>query len=620
VQIIYGGRRVKERGIAPLIIVAIVVVASVGIYVATRGGGGGENQPSGGGTYSRGPIHIQSNDQFTSANGVTGGSGTQSDPYIIQGWSIDASSANGIDIRNTTAYFVVRNCLVENGGGTCYGIYLDNVIYGRIENDTCEHSRDGIYLSRSSYDTLINNNTVFNSDGIILIDSSFYNNLINNVCKCNSSQGILLSFASKNNLINNYLTNNGDDGIEFSHAYNNTIENNTCENNAYGIYLDLSSNNTFIFNYLLNNRVNNAYDDGTNNWDNDGKGNYWSDWQAPDVNNDGIVDSPRLIDGGSDQDIYPLAIAAVPGGSGTLDDPYIITTVEELQAMKNNLTAYYALGNDIDASATVGWNGGAGFAPIGTDANRFTGSFDGQGYKVNNLYINRPSTWYVGLFGYVGSGGKVENVGMTNESLTGFYCLGGLIGANWGEVTNCYSTGTINGGNDSDDVGGLIGWNKGTASKCYSTCSMNGSSMGGLVGINGGTITNCYATGPVNSTDYAGGLVELNNGTVSNSYSTGAVSGMYGDMGGLIGTDYFGSVSNSFWDNETSGQSTSGGGTGKTTENMKNVRTFTDNTWSARLTSPWDFVGNPYYDNNNLNIWNISSTINNGYPFLASFS
>jgi hypothetical protein len=139
-----------------------------------------------------------------------------------------------------------------------------------------------------------------------------------------------------------------------------------------------------------------------------------------------------------------IVIAAVGVGSyfllrggelptGTAENPYMITTVEQLQEMENNLTAYYALGNDIDASDTLNWNGGAGFEPIGTNENRFTGSLDGRGYEIYDLYINRVDTGYVGLFGYVGSGGVVENVGLENEDLSGDNHVGGLVGYNNGK-------------------------------------------------------------------------------------------------------------------------------------------------------------------------------------------
>jgi len=141
-----------QKGIAPLIIaivvVVVVVIASVGVYVVIRGGGGsgggggGENNPPSG-TYSGGPILIQNDYQFTAANGVVSGSGTVNDPYIIENWAIDASGANGIDIQNTTAYFIVRNCLIENSViSTHGGIYLNNVVNGTIENNTCENFTD----------------------------------------------------------------------------------------------------------------------------------------------------------------------------------------------------------------------------------------------------------------------------------------------------------------------------------------------------------------------------------------------------------------------------------------------------------------------------------------------
>jgi uncharacterized repeat protein (TIGR02543 family) len=323
-------------------------------------------------------------------------------------------------------------------------------------------------------------------------------------------------------------------------------------------------------------------------------------------------------------------------GSGTAGDPYIITTVEELQEMNDNKTAYYILGNDIDASATSGWNGGAGFVPIGwgplhVSDNKFTGTFDGRRYKITNLHINLSGSPYVGLFGYVG-GAVIENVGLEEENVIGGSYVGGLVGSNGdlflsgGTIINCYSTGSVNGGGST---GGLVGLNCGTISRSYSAASVIGTNNeGGLVGNDAGPVSNCYATGSVSyqvingvgGVD-VGGLIGALGNTLSNCYSTGPVSGL-DRVGGLVGNNT-GGVYNCFWDNQTSGQSTSGGipewyhGTGKTTDNMKNVRTFTDNTWSTGLGTPWDFVGNPYGDLGNDNIWNIASDINSGYPFLA---
>ncbi len=351
----------------------------------------------------------------------------------------------------------------------------------------------------------------------------------------------------------------------------------------------------------------------------------------------------------------PPASAYSGSGSGTPGDPYIITNVDQLQEMKDNLSAHYALGNDIDASATIGWDNGAGFLPVGTPYAAFTGSLDGQGYKITNLYINRPTTDFVGLFGC--SQGVVKNVGLENVNVTGRVHTGGLVGfsgywATPAKVDNCYSTGSVSG---DDRVGGLVGSNQGpgkiynsystgsvtgdwhvgglvghnyhsggTVDNCYSTGSVSGSGeqVGGLVGRNEATVKNCYSRGSAHADGWwAGGLVGFNftTGIVSNSYSTGVPSVGGSGVGGLVGGNQ-GTVSNSFWDTETSGRSTSDGGTGKATENMKNVRTFTDTSWSTGLTTPWDFVGNPYDDVGDEDIWNMdaSENINDGYPFLVA--
>ncbi|MEW6592213.1 MAG: hypothetical protein AB1305_00770 [Candidatus Hadarchaeota archaeon] len=89
------------------------------------------------------------------------------------------------------------------------------------------------------------------------------------------------------------------------------------------------------------------------------------------------------------------------------------------------------------------------------------------------------------------------------------------------------------------------------------------------------------------------------------------------EVGGLVGADGLIQDTSNFWDVEVSGLIDSAGGTGKMTSEMKNVRTYTDVGWSEGLTEPWDFVGNPYDDANNEDIWNINPGLNNGYPFLT---
>ena len=132
-------------------------------------------------------------------------------------------------------------------------------------------------------------------------------------------------------------------------------------------------------------------------------------------------------------------------GDGTSSgDPYYIYDIYGLQGMMDNLSAYYALANNIDASVTLGWNSGAGFIPIGNDSTNtgssgttpFSGTFDGQGYVINNLTINDASDVAVGLFGE--SSGTISNVGITGGAVSGpSSSLGSLVGEmTAGTITN----------------------------------------------------------------------------------------------------------------------------------------------------------------------------------------
>ncbi|MBP1764290.1 MAG: hxuA 1 [Firmicutes bacterium] len=113
---------------------------------------------------------------------------------------------------------------------------------------------------------------------------------------------------------------------------------------------------------------------------------------------------------------------------GSLTAYMLVNNVTQLQNINTNLAGTYALGKDIDASATKDWNTGAGFATIGDYYNPFSGTMNGDGHVINNLYINRTGFKYASLFG--GLTGTITNIGLTNESLTGGDQVGGLVGAN----------------------------------------------------------------------------------------------------------------------------------------------------------------------------------------------
>ncbi|MBI5103224.1 MAG: Ig-like domain-containing protein, partial [Nitrospirae bacterium] len=228
------------------------------------------------------------------------------------------------------------------------------------------------------------------------------------------------------------------------------------------------------------------------------------------------------------------------------------TTGLDLQGMNGNLAGRYALGSNIDASATSTWNWNGsiynGFAPVGNSTTNFTGTLEGLGHIITGLTINRPAADFIGFFGYV-YGAAIRNVGLENGSVSGnLDFVGGLAGYNYsGAITNSYNTGSVSG---VTFVGGLAGLNRngGTITDSYSTGSVTGSqSVGGLVGQNWlGAITNSYNTGNVIGDDYVGGLVGDSEGAISNSYNTGAVSGNYSEVGGLLGANWDGTITDSY--------------------------------------------------------------------------
>ena len=275
----------------------------------------------------------------------------------------------------------------------------------------------------------------------------------------------------------------------------------------------------------------------------------------------GLLIFEGMVDEGDVSAVAPL----FAGGDGSKGNPYQISNVTELQWMGNtsNLDKHFILVNDIDASGTKTWNGGAGFEPVGGMSNRFTGSLDGQRYNITDLFINRGSTGIVGLFGFIGWGGMVINVSLMDNNISGGWTIGGLVGFNdYGTVTNSYATGDVSG---DGGVGGLVGENhEGDVNNCYATGNVSGTGdyVGGLMGSNHGTVSNSYATGDISGTgDYVGGLVGYNfYGTVNNSYATGDVSGTGDYIGGLVGfNDWTGTVKKCYATGSVSGDDSVGG-------------------------------------------------------------
>ncbi|AFL68760.1 filamentous hemagglutinin N-terminal domain-containing protein [Sulfurospirillum barnesii] len=256
-----------------------------------------------------------------------------------------------------------------------------------------------------------------------------------------------------------------------------------------------------------------------------------------------------------------------------------IYNVYQLQWLNQALNGKYALGGNIDASATSSWDSGLGFSPIGTLTNQFKGTFDGLGHTITGLFIDRPTTSYVGLFGFT-NGATIRNIGIVNANITGKDGTGGLAGLfNYGTITNAYATGSVTG--KGNMVGGLVGTISGsTITNSYATVGVigSGNEVGGLVGgaYSTSSIANSYATGSVQGVASVGGLVGIlyQSSPITNSYATGLVTGTT-LAGGLVGAfSSGGAVTNSYWDTQTSGKTNSARGVGKTTEEMMNSSTY----------------------------------------------
>ena len=295
------------------------------------------------------------------------------------------------------------------------------------------------------------------------------------------------------------------------------------------------------------------------------------------------------------------AFAFSGAGSGTESSPYIITTVEQLQEMQDDLAAWYELGNDINASGTVGWNGGEGFVPVGqyiVDYS-FTGSLDGKGFSINNLYINRIDSSAQGLFALLSSA-TVKNVHLVNASVRCY--TGGTLArgaTNASIITNCSASGTLTLRPGSEDAksGGLIGsvGNGSHVSRCSSKVDVNADSrvqVGGLIGYLRGVeestfLDNSYSHGTVTGNGWKQGnlLGDADGSTVDKCYSSGYIKA-------LIGFNFRNPViTNCYWDNDKGASSSSYGGTPKSTAEMMRQGTFVN--WD--FDDIWDIVENETY-------------------------
>ncbi|MEN6338425.1 MAG: hypothetical protein ABFE01_29565 [Phycisphaerales bacterium] len=253
-------------------------------------------------------------------------------------------------------------------------------------------------------------------------------------------------------------------------------------------------------------------------------------------------------------------------GSGVLDDPFLIETLDQLGTAVYRPEACFRLVADLDASG-IAWS--SAVIP------GLMGSLDGAGHRILRLSVD--SSGHAGLVGLVFAGARVTDLGVEEAAIVGpasSRYIGVVAAVNRGLVHACNATGSVAG---AEAVGGLVGKNFATISNSWTDCSISpsaaGLQLGGLVGSHwAGLITACYALGPVvGKADSVGGLVGSGGmvnsgigGQIADSYARGSVDGKDG-VGGLVGFMHAGGVTRCFSVGGVHGEACVGGLVGKTT-------------------------------------------------------
>ena len=225
---------------------------------------------------------------------------------------------------------------------------------------------------------------------------------------------------------------------------------------------------------------------------------------------------------------------------------YEIRIPAQLDFIRTDLSACYRLGANISLSSYDNWT------PIGFPDMSFTGTIDGNGYKITGLKINMENETGIGLFHAI-SGGTINNLVIENVDVFGRNTVGGIAGfiTEGTLITNSYVTGNVS--SLIGFSGGMVGQTR-EGSKIinsFNKANINSASYnavndiqrigpsGGITGaMSNSTILNSYNAGNVVATNPAGGIVGLMTAsTVTNSYNTGDVSstvagGIVGRMGG----------------------------------------------------------------------------------------
>lgn len=231
-------------------------------------------------------------------------------------------------------------------------------------------------------------------------------------------------------------------------------------------------------------------------------------------------------------------------GSGMAEDPWLIETPELLVYLSNKVNAgehyverYFKQTTNLNLGSVVN-----SFQPIGGNGisnNQFRGVYDGDNHSISSVVINHVDLNYVGLFGYVGSGGIVKNIRLTGDcTINGGGYTGGIAGECSGTIENCSSAATVSG---NLCVGGIAGWTNNTAviRKCFNAGSITANSTNSAGGIAGGhtssELTECFNIGTISAVQkQAGGIAGYSSGSITHCFNSGTVSSPLA-VGGIAG-------------------------------------------------------------------------------------
>ena len=541
-----------------------------------------------------------------------------------------------------------------------------------------------MFASASSFNQNIGNwntSNVTDMRNMFASATSFNQNIGNwDISKVTNISGMFNGASSFNQNIGNWNTSNVtrmENTLRLASSFNQNIGNwdTSSVTSMEGLFLKASSFNQNIGNWNTSNvtlmtgmfRDADSFNQDIGNWDvsrvigmnymfyyNNGFYQDLSNWCVARISNTPVSFAQYGILN-NNASFHPRwgtcpTAASTPTGAGTVSNPYQISKIGELRWISQDTNRWglvYKQTANIDADPSINFNSGAGFIPIGNTTTAFTGKYDGQGFWIDDLHINRRSSNEIGLFGFV-SGGEIINVRMYDASIYGSTRVGAIAGDVTGNSAISSITIVDSSVTGSITVGGVIGRNRSTTAAAYlsftglvSSTLHFGTKYGGIIGKMqaNSKLRKSYFNGTLNGRSMIGGLVgSLSNAEVSNSYARGIINGreftgsfagqaLYSNYNGVKFLNNYVSVTETSTNSSISSNLSAGVGliassdgssgnyynyssnststnasqnisglASKTTQQLKTKETF----------NGWDFD----------DVWMISGNSNDGFPFL----